>query len=195
MAASSKQASRAASGRRAATDGSIDRSSRSGPALVGGPQRRPLDDRVRLLAGEPALIDERDEDPAAGVEAEAALDVLAHPLAPDDEPLDQAGHLHQHVVEEDRGVRQDHPLRAAVADVPLVPQRLVLERRQGVAAEEPGEAGDPLGQDRVALVGHRAAALLAGLERLLDLADLRVLEVADLGREPLQRAAGDGDGR
>ena len=111
----------------------------------------------------------------------------------DDEALDQAGHLHEHVVEQDRGVGQDHPLRGGVADVALVPQRLVLERGLGVAAQQPGEPGDPLGQDRVALVGHRARALLAGLERLLDLADLGVLEVADLGREALQRAAEDRD--
>ena len=64
-----------------------------------------------------------------------------------------------------------------------------------VAAEQAGEAGDPLGQDRVALVGHRRRALLAGLERLLDLADLGVLEVADLGREALERAADDRDRR
>ena len=53
--------------------------------------------------------------------------------------------------------------------------------------------GEPLGQDRVALVGHRAGALLARSERLLELADLGVLEVAHLGREALDGAAGDGD--
>ena len=63
----------------------------------------------------------------------------------------------------------------------------------GVAAQQPGQPGDPLGQDRVALVGHRRRALLAGRERLLELADLGVLEVADLGREALERAAEDGD--
>ena len=41
-----------------------------------------------------------------------------------------------------------------------------------VAAQHPGQAAQPLGQDRVALVGHGRAALLARLERLLDLADL-----------------------
>ncbi len=61
----------------------------------------------------------------------------------------------------------------------------------GVAAQQPGQAGDPLGQDRIALVGHRLGALLAGRERLLELADLGVLEVADLGREPLERPAED----
>ena len=103
--------------------------------------------------------------------------------------------LHQHVVEQDRRVGQDDPLRRRVADVALVPERLVLERGLGVAAQQAGQAGDPLGQDRVALVGHRAGALLAGLERLLELADLGVLEVADLGRDALQRAAQDGDRR
>ena len=122
------------------------------------------------------------------MEAQAARDVLAHPLGPDDEPVDEAGHLHEHVVEQDRGVGQDHPLGRGVADVALVPERLVLERREGVAAQQPGQTGDPLGQDRVALVGHRAGALLAAPERLLELADLGVLEVADLGRDALQRS-------
>ena len=67
------------------------------------------------------------------------------------------------------------------------------KRGLGVAAQQAGQAGDPLGEDRVALVGHRRAALLAGPERLHELADLGVLEVADLGREALQRAAGDRD--
>ena len=44
-------------------------------------------------------------------------------------------------------------------------------------------------------MGHRARALLAGLERLHDLADLGVLEVPDLGREPLEAAAEDRDRR
>ncbi len=48
-------------------------------------------------------------------------------------------------------------------------------------------------QDGVALVGHRRAALLAGPERLHELADLGVLEVADFGGEAFQAAAGDGD--
>ena len=62
-----------------------------------------------------------------------------------------------------------------------------------VAAQEPGQPGDALRQDRVALVGHRRRAFLAGLEWLLDLADLGVLEIADLGRDALQGAAQDRD--
>ena len=80
-----------------------------------------------------------------------------------------------------------------MADVAFVPQRLVFERGLGVPAQEPGEAGDPLGQDRIALVRHRRRALLAGAERLLDLADLGVLQVPDLGGEALERPAEHGD--
>ena len=98
-----------------------------------------------------------------------------------------------HVVEQDRRVGQDHALGAGVGDVALVPQRDVLERRLRVAAQHPREAGDALGGDRVALVRHRARALLAGAERLLDLAHLGALEVADLGREALEPGAGERD--
>ena len=99
----------------------------------------------------------------------------------------------EHVVEQDRGVGQDHPLGAEWLMSRSCQSGWFLERRVGVAAQQPGQAGDPLGQDRVALVGHRRAALLAGPERLLDLGDLGVLEVPDLRGEPFERAAGDGD--
>ena len=76
-----------------------------------------------------------------------------------------------------------------------MPEGDVLEARLRVAAQDAGEAADPLGADRVALVGHRRGALLAGGERLLDLAHLGALQVADLGGEALQAAAGDRDPR
>ena len=47
--------------------------------------------------------------------------------------------------------------------------------------------------DRVALVRHRRGALLAGAERLLRLAHLGALQVADLGREALEAGAGERD--
>src|SRR5690349_14060332 len=106
--------------------------------LVGGAQRGALHDRIGRFAAQPTPLDEEPEHPAARVEAETAGDVLAHPLLANDESLDQAGHLHEHVVEEDRRVGQDHPLGARVADVALVPQRLVLHRGERVAAEQAG---------------------------------------------------------
>ena len=39
--------------------------------------------------------------------------------------------------------------------LPSEERRLILERRMGVATEEPGESGDPLREDRIALVRHR----------------------------------------
>jgi hypothetical protein len=69
-------------------------------------------------------------------------------------------------------------------------------RRQGVAAEHAREAADPLADDRVALVRHRRGALLRALtEGLLHFAHLGALEVADLGREPLEPSAGERDRR
>ena len=64
-----------------------------------------------------------------------------------------------------------------------------------IGAQQPRHPGDPLGEDRVALVRHRAAALLAGAERLERLPDLGALEVADLDRDPLERPAQDGERR
>ena len=63
------------------------------------------------------------------------------------------------------------------------------------AAQQPREAADLLAADRVALVRHRGRALLALRERLLDLADLRLLQSANLERELLERRAGDGQRR
>ena len=74
-----------------------------------------------------------------------------------------------------------------------MPQRDVLDAPPGVAAQHARQAGDPLGQDRVALVRHRRRALLARAERLLDLAHLGPLEVADLGGEALEAGAGQRD--
>ena len=67
-----------------------------------------------------------------------------------------------------------------------MPQRHVLQRRERIAAHQPGEPGEVLGEDGVPLVGHGRAALLPGAERLLHLADLGALQVADLHRELLQ---------
>ena len=64
-----------------------------------------------------------------------------------------------------------------------------------LAANEPRQADDLLAPDRVALVRHRRRALLALGERLLDLADLGLLEAADLERELLERRGGDGERR
>jgi hypothetical protein len=77
----------------------------------------------------------------------------------------------------------------------LVPERDVLERRRGVGADEPREADDLLAPNRVALVRHRRRTLLPLAERLLDFADLRLLQPADFERELLERRRGDRERR
>ena len=153
-----------------------------------------LDDAVGVVAGH-ARLDQGGQGPLAEEGAVGELEVLAHAVGADVHPRGDPGGQVLHVVEADRRVGQDHPLGAGVGDVALVPEGDVLEPGLGVAAQDPGEAGDPLGADRVALVRHRRGALLAGAERLLDLAHLGALQVADLGREALEPGAGDRDPR
>ena len=94
-------------------------------------------------------------------------------------------------IEGDEAVGQDDALDRRVRDVALVPERDVLERRHGVAAQQPGQAGNLLAADRVALVRHRRGSLLALAERLLDLADLGLLQAADLEGELFERGRRD----
>ena len=58
-----------------------------------------------------------------------------------------------------------------------------------VRPQHAGEPAELLALHRVALVRHRARALLPGAERLLDLADLGALQVPDLERERLDARA------
>src|SRR3954462_2422402 len=138
-----------------------------------------------------AALDELEEHRLGEDEAARRVQVLQDALGVDAQALDQAGKAVEHEVEGDGGVGANHPLDARVADVALVPEGHVLERAHGVAAEQAGESGQVLAQDRVALVRHRARALLAFPERLLRLAHLRALQVTDLGGELLERRAGE----
>ena len=84
-----------------------------------------------------------------------------------------------------RSRRGQHALDRRVRDVALVPERHVLEGGRHGRAHDAGQAAEVLAQDRVALVGHRARALLADRERLFGLAHLAPLPVPHVGREPL----------
>ncbi len=92
------------------------------------------------------------------------------------------------------GVGQDDALDRRVGDVPLVPQRDVLQGGTEVAAQHAGLAAQLFALDRVALMGHRRRPLLAGGERLGRLPDLRALKVTDLGGDQLDRGADGGAG-
>ncbi len=56
-----------------------------------------------------------------------------------------------------------------------------------VRPHHPRDPADALGRDRVALVRHRRRALLTAAERLLHLAHLGARQMADLGREAVER--------
>ena len=69
----------------------------------------------------------------------------------------------------------------------------VLEPDERVRADDPRKAADALGDDGIALVRHRRRALLSLAERLLHLGDLGAREVADLGRERVERRREHGE--
>ncbi len=100
--------------------------------------------------------------------------------------------LCEQVVDEDGGVGEDDALGGGVGDVALVPEGDVFEGDLGVGADDSGEAGDLFAGDGVALVGHRAGALLFFAEELFGLADLGALEVADLSGDFVERAGENG---
>ena len=94
----------------------------------------------------------------------------------------------------DGGVGADHALGGGVRDVALVPEGDVLHGGQRIGAHHAREAGDVLGQHRIALVGHGGGALLPFREELLGFENLGALEVADLDGEPLDGRGDDAEG-
>src|SRR6266540_861101 len=72
--------------------------------LLPGAHRVSLDEPVGLLSGEPG-IDEREQQALAEEEPAARLEVLAHPLRLDNEPVDEPGEAVEHVVEREERVR------------------------------------------------------------------------------------------
>ena len=121
--------------------------------------------------------------------------VVVHPLGMDHQPVQNAAQPHQHEVEQDGGIRADDPFDRRMADIALMPQGDVFKGRQGIAPQQAGRAAHVFQLPRVALVGHGRGALLTGAERLFDFQDFGALQVAQLGRNPFQRAADQGQGR
>src|SRR5262245_8273838 len=178
-----------------ARDVRIDEQQRLEVAAFGErPHRVALHPFVGLLARD-AFLRELEQHRAGKDDAARAVEVLAHTFRVDDHAARDPGEPAQHVVERDEAVRQDHALHRRMRDVALVPQRDVLERRVGVAAQQPRQPADLLAADRVALVRHRRRALLSLRERLLDLADLGLLQAADFQGELLQRRPRDRQSR
>src|SRR5690349_5874719 len=76
-------------------------------------------------------------------------------------------------------------------DVPLVPERDVLQTDDAVRADDSRHPADALGKNRITLVRHGARAFLAGLEFLLRLAHFGSLPVTNLQSELFERSRHD----
>ena len=153
-----------------------------------------LHDAVRLVARQPGRA-EREQHALRVHEPSAGLEVAAHRPGVHAQVREHVGQLGRHEVRHQERVRQDDALDRRVADVPLVPQRLVLEAGRRVAPQQARQAAHALAAHRVALVRHGGGALLPGPEGLGRLAHLAALQVAHLGRDALERPAQHGEGR
>ena len=155
-------------------------------ALAVGALGRLLHHAIGVVA-RAAGLHQRQQCPLRVERAVGELEVGPHALLMDHHAVHHADGEVLGVVEQRRCVGQRHPLDRRVRDVALVPERHVLEAGLRVAAQEPRDTGDPLAYDRVPLVRHRGRALLgARPERLLQLAHLGALQMADLGGEALE---------
>ena len=161
-------------------------------ALLPHVERDLLHDGVGLLAADPAF-DQRQQNALAVHQPAAALEVAPHGRLVHHQPVDHGGKPRQREIEGDGRVRREHPLDGGMADVALVPECDVLERRRHGRAHDAGEAGEVLAQDGVLLVGHGRRALLALAEGLRRLPHLASLQVPDLDREALDRAGDDAE--
>src|SRR5207253_387199 len=111
-----------------------------------------LHDLVRLLARE-AGLGELQQHALRVDQSVRALEVLRHADRVHLEALDDERGQVEDVVERDRRIRQHDALDRRVADVALVPQGDVLQRRRRVATQQTRQPADALGQPGVALVG------------------------------------------
>ena len=96
-------------------------------------------------------------------------------------------HLAQHVVDQDRRVRQDHTLDAAVRDVALMPKRNIFVRREHVGAHQPGQPANLLARHRIALVRHGGTAALLAAKMFFRLAHFGALQMPDFQRNFFER--------
>ena len=148
-----------------------------------------LDDAVRLVTGQPRRH-QGEKDRLAEDEAEAAVgQVVECPIGMHHETGCEACGLAQDVAGQERRIGQRHPFHRAVRDVTFVPERDVLEAGAQIAPQQAGQTAEPLRQNRVALVRHGGASLLAGAEGLFGLTQLASGQMADLRAHQLDGGA------
>ena len=120
-----------------------------GPALGGVL----LDQVVGVLTGHPG-VNQLEQYPAGVNQAQGFVHVVLHPVREDVQVLDDLAEAVEHVVQQRRGVRQNHPFGTGVGDVAFVPEGHVFVGGHHVAPQDPGTAADVFGADWIALVRH-----------------------------------------
>ena len=147
----------------AVTSGSALSRSSSDSCAVRFPHlhRVALDQRIAVLAAE-AGLGQREQHALRMDEAAHAVEVLLHPLGIDEQLVDHAGQPGEREVERDAVA--SGPMKRSTEECEM--SRSCHSATFSIAgttarADDAGEAGEILGQHRVALVRHRRAALLA----------------------------------
>ncbi len=123
------------------------------------------------------------------------IEILLHSLGVHQQFVHHPGQPREREIERDGGVGADIALDRRMADVALMPERHILQRRGDIAAHHAGQAGQILRQHRIALVRHRRRALLAGREIFLGLQHLGALQVTHLDRQSFDRRGDHAQGR
>ena len=149
-----------------------------------------LDGLVGFIVGH-SLFDQILKKLAGEDEALRGIEVAEHAFREDSHLTDDGGHLVEHVVDEDGGIRKDDTLDRGVGNVALVPKGNVFVGSHHVAADQAREAADLFAGDGIALVRHRGAAALLGAEGFLGFADFGALEMADFKSNFFERGGNE----
>ena len=163
--------------------------------LVPRAHRMPLHEPVGLVTDEPRL-DEREQQALAEDETVARLEVLAHALDADDEPVRRARRSGRACSRRRGTSRAGRPARPTSARC----RARARARRSRSPTSAFARTTRARPQIRSAVIGLRLCGIAdepfcAAAERLLDLAHLGAREVADLGREAVERRGDDRERR
>src|SRR5271156_3024408 len=97
----------------------------------------------------------------------------------------------EHVIHQNRRVGEYHALDGTVRDIALVPERDILQGREGIHAHHARQPADLFARYGIAFMRHRRAAALLAAKRFFHFAHFCALQVADFLRDALQRRGDD----
>src|SRR5438034_5625887 len=80
-----------------------------------------------------------------------------------------------------------------MTDIALVPERDVLQRHNSIAANDTGQAAQPLTGNGIALVGHRRTAFLPFSKKFFNFQHFSPLEMTEFGRPTIDAGSDHGE--